>query len=77
MHGELFEAAERDEALEVEIDLPRQILRLPSGREAQFPIDEFSKKCLLAGVDQLGYLQQQSAVVAEYEAGHPRPVATL
>ena len=76
-HGELFEAAERDEALEVEIDLSRQIVRLPLGREAQFPIDEFSKKCLLAGVDQLGYLQQQSAVVAEYEAGHPRPVATL
>ena len=75
--GELFEAAQRDEAIEVEIDLPRQIARLPSGREVQFPIDEFSKKCLLAGVDQLGYLQQQSAVVAEYEAGHPRPVVTL
>ena len=76
-HGELFEAAERDEAIEVEIDLPRQMARLPSGREVRFPIDEFSKKCLLAGVDQLGYLQQQSAVVAEYEAGHARPIATL
>ena len=76
-HGELFKATEQDDALEVEIDLRKQILRLPSGREAQFPIDEFSRKCLLAGVDQLGYLQRQSTVVAEYEAGHPRPVATL
>ena len=76
-HGELFEAAERDEAVEVEIDLPRQILRLPSGRDAIFPIDEFSRKCLLAGVDQLGYLQRQSAFVAQYEASHPRPVTTL
>ena len=76
-HGELFKATEQDDALEVEIDLRKKILRLPSGREAQFPIDEFSRKCLLEGVDQLGYLQRQSAVVAEYEAGHPRPVATL
>ena len=76
-HRELIEAVEQDQALEVQIDLAKQIARFPSGREAHFPIDEFSKKCLLAGVDQLGYLQRQSAVVAAYEAGHARPIATL
>jgi 3-isopropylmalate/(R)-2-methylmalate dehydratase small subunit len=74
---ELFEAAERDAAVEVTVDLPRQRLRLPSGREVEFPIDAFSKKCLLAGVDQLGYLQQQEATVVAYERNQPQTISTL
>jgi 3-isopropylmalate/(R)-2-methylmalate dehydratase small subunit len=73
---ELFEAA-KDERAEVTVDLPRQTLRLPSGREVQFPIDSFSKKCLLAGVDQLGYLQQQEAVITAYEQSHAGRVNTI
>ncbi len=75
-HAELFAAAESDATAEVQVDLERQALRLPSGREVEFPIDEFSKKCLVAGVDQLGYLQQQATAVAQYEASHHRPVCT-
>ena len=75
-HTELFATVENDASVQVQVDLERQALRLPSGREVEFPIDEFSKKCLLAGVDQLGYLQQQAAAVAQYEASHPRPVCT-
>ena len=75
-HAELFAAAESDATAEVQVDLERQALRLPSGREVEFPIDEFSKKCLVAGVDQLGYLQQHATAVAQYEASHPRPVCT-
>jgi 3-isopropylmalate/(R)-2-methylmalate dehydratase small subunit len=59
------------------VDLPRQRLRLPSGREVEFPIDAFSKKCLLAGVDQLGYLQQQEATVVAYERNQPQTISTL
>jgi 3-isopropylmalate/(R)-2-methylmalate dehydratase small subunit len=76
-HQELLSAAEQDRGLEVEIDLPRQILSLPTGREAEFPMDAFSKKCLLAGVDQLGYLEQQAAAIASYEESHPARVNTL
>jgi 3-isopropylmalate/(R)-2-methylmalate dehydratase small subunit len=75
--AELFAAAERDAALEVTVDLPRQVLRLPTGREVEFPIDAFSKKCLLAGVDQLGYLQQQEATVVAYERNQPQTISTL
>ena len=75
-HAELVAAVESDAGVQVQVDLARQALRLPRGREVEFPIDEFSKKCLLAGVDQLGYLQQQAAAVAQYEASHPRPVCT-
>ena len=34
----------------------------------QFPIDPFSKQCLLEGVDELGYIQKQEPAIAEYEA---------
>jgi 3-isopropylmalate/(R)-2-methylmalate dehydratase small subunit len=74
---ELLAAAEANQAVEVTVDLPRQLLRLPGGREVEFPIDAFSKKCLLAGVDQLGYLQQQEAAVVAYEQNHPQTIATL
>lgn len=56
---------------EVTIDLPSQILRLPDGQTFEFPIDSFSKYCLLHGVDQLEYLRQQMPRIEEYEAGRP------
>jgi len=40
---------------------------LPGGRAVTFPIDGFAKHCLVNGVDQLGYLQQQEDAVAAYE----------
>src|SRR5215831_9928591 len=38
----------------VKIDLAGQTLTLPGGRAVSFPIDAFSKTCLLEGVDELG-----------------------
>jgi len=35
-----------------------------------FPIDPFSRTCLLDGVDELGYLQKFSAQADAYEAAH-------
>jgi 3-isopropylmalate/(R)-2-methylmalate dehydratase small subunit len=75
--AELFEVTSRDESAEVTVDLPRQVLRLPGGREVGFPIDSFSKTCLLAGVDQLGYLQRQQPIVVAYEQSHAQTVSTL
>lgn len=65
---ELFEAANADENLKLTVDLESQTLQMPSGRAVEFPIDEFSKKCLLAGVDQLGYIQTQMPAIEAYEA---------
>ena len=70
-HAELFELAEKDPAAEVTMDLATQTLRLPTGRAVEFPIDGFSKHCLLSGVDQLGYLLQKEPQIAAYEADHP------
>ena len=53
--------------VEVEIDLTTNALRLPGGREVQFPIDAFARYCLLNGVDELGYLLNQSAAIEHFE----------
>jgi len=74
-HEELFQLAE-DPKAEIEIDLERQAVRLPGGRTASFPIDAFSKKCLLAGLDQLGYLQSQKEAIEEFEQRHVSFAAT-
>jgi 3-isopropylmalate/(R)-2-methylmalate dehydratase small subunit len=64
-HAELF-AAPAD--AKVEIDLANQTLTTPSGRKVEFPIDPFSKHCLLNGVDELGYILQHEADIAAFEA---------
>jgi 3-isopropylmalate/(R)-2-methylmalate dehydratase small subunit len=75
-HWQLLSLAEEDRALTLTIDLAAQALRLPDGRDVRFPIDAFSKTCLLQGVDQLGYLLKQDPAIAAFEAAHPAPVLT-
>ncbi len=66
-HEQLLEMSAESPHLQLTIDLANQTVTLPSGREAPFPIDGFSKTCLLEGLDQLGYLLKQAERVAEYE----------
>jgi len=67
---------ERDPELEVRMDLAAQKLILPDGRAVEFPIDAFSKHCLLHGVDELGYILRQESATAAYEAGREFLVPT-
>jgi 3-isopropylmalate/(R)-2-methylmalate dehydratase small subunit len=53
---------------EVFVDLEHQSLTFPSGKRLVFPIDPFSKFCLLNGVDELEYLRRFTAEVEAYEA---------
>ena len=57
--------------VEVEIDLAASTLRLPDGRQVSFPIEAFSRYCLLNGIDELGYLLSRSADIERYEGSHP------
>jgi 3-isopropylmalate/(R)-2-methylmalate dehydratase small subunit len=67
VHNELFRIAEETPSAEVAIDLERQELQLPSGRSIGFPIDPFSKKRLLEGLDDLGYILSYAGNIAAYE----------
>ena len=54
-------------AAEVAIDLARQSVRWNESREATFPIDAFARRCLLEGMDELGYLLSFADRIARYE----------
>jgi len=57
--------------LEVTIDLAAQKVFVSGQEPVDFPIDPFSKICLLGGVDQLEYLLKREAQIAAYERQHP------
>jgi len=52
---------------EVTVDLAAQTVALPTGQAVPFPIDGFSKTCLLKGTDELGYLLSFEKQIAQYE----------
>ncbi len=56
---------------ELTVDL--ETLRVEDGRgfAATFAMDEFSRHCLLNGLDDIGLTLQQEAEIAAYEAKHP------
>ena len=69
-HRLLFEVLEEIPHAEVMVDLAAQTVTLPTGQTVPFPIDGFSKTCLLKGTDELGYLLSFEKQIAEYEASH-------
>ena len=75
-HQQLLSLVEEDPNTAVNINLETQTVTLPDGRSVEFPIDHFSKTCMLEGLDQLGYLLKQDEAVAAYEATHPARVDT-
>ena len=73
---QLFSLADEDPRTAVSVDVEAQTLTLPDGRKVGFPLDGFSKHCLLNGVDQLGYLFALDDEVAAYEARNRQRVVT-
>jgi 3-isopropylmalate/(R)-2-methylmalate dehydratase small subunit len=69
-HLLLSALAHNQSTVELTIDLHSQTIRLPRGTTIQFPIDGFSKTCLLEGTDELGYLLRFDKQISVYEAGH-------
>jgi len=67
-HQQLKNEIQKSPDAEVTINLENQHIIFPSGKKAVFPIDPFSKFCLLNGVDELEYLQRFSKEIEHYEA---------
>ena len=53
--------------VEVTVDVEAKEIRLPDGKAAGFPIDDFARHCILEGIDQTGYLMQQQDKIVEFE----------
>jgi len=67
VHEVLMQAAQLDRTTKVTIDLETQSVTGLESLEATFPIDEFSKHCLLQGIDQLGYLLSFDEQITAHE----------
>ena len=53
--------------VELALDVESRSLSLPDGRVAEFPLESFSRYCLLNGVDQLGFLLNRAEDISRFE----------
>jgi 3-isopropylmalate/(R)-2-methylmalate dehydratase small subunit len=65
VHEHLFALPEN---AEIAVDLASQTIQLPDVRRVEFPIDSFSKTCLLEGIDELGWILKQEPDIAAWES---------
>jgi 3-isopropylmalate/(R)-2-methylmalate dehydratase small subunit len=52
---------------EVTVDLASEILMLPDAVAVNFALEPFARHCLLAGIDELGFLLGEERAIAAYE----------
>jgi 3-isopropylmalate/(R)-2-methylmalate dehydratase small subunit len=57
------------------IDLEGCTVRDDRGLNTNFQIDEFTRHCLLEGLDDIGLTLQHQGEISAYESRHPVPAA--
>ena len=62
---------------ELTVDLERQVVVDPDGRELSFDIDPFSRECLLEGLDEIALTLRRAGEIDRYEAATAGRVDTL
>jgi 3-isopropylmalate/(R)-2-methylmalate dehydratase small subunit len=76
-HTRLFELLASDPDAELTVDLAEQGVLLPDGSTIDFEIDQFAKRMILTGTDELGYLLSKGADMSAWEATHPARIDAL
>jgi len=74
IHDKLFALPEN---AKIRIDLASQTITLPDGERVEFPVDPFSKTCLLEGIDELGWILKRESSIAAFEAARVGSIDTL
>ena len=67
---ELFKAVEGSVGYKLKVDLARQVIVTPDGREIGFEVDAFRKHCLLNGLDDIGLTLQHVDDIKAFETRH-------
>jgi len=75
-HQSLFDLTIEAPRAEITIDLDDLSVSLPGGTFVRFPIEPFARKCLLEGVDQMGYIQSFEDQIEAYEASRGIAIIT-
>jgi len=71
----LMQRAQEVHDYQVTIDLEQCEVRDDHGFRAKFSMNEFTRHCLLNGLDDIGLTLQHDREIATYEAQHPVPAA--
>jgi 3-isopropylmalate/(R)-2-methylmalate dehydratase small subunit len=75
--GEIARRAAEIDDYEITVDLEQCKVHDDHGLTAAFQIDEFTRHCLLEGLDDIGLTLQHEAEIATYEARHAVPVSPI
>jgi 3-isopropylmalate/(R)-2-methylmalate dehydratase small subunit len=75
-HARLFEMLQRDPGGAFTVDLSELGVLLPDGTTLDFEVDPFARQMLLAGTDEIGWVQQRTPAIDAWEARHAAPVDT-
>ena len=75
-HARLVELAAADPDAQLSVDLEAQLVHLPGDEDVPFDVDPFSKRMLLAGTDEIGWVMAKDADIERWEAAHPPRVDT-
>jgi len=75
-HHALVDRLRDDPQLDVVVDVEALVVIAGDDRWP-FPLPPFSRRCLLEGVDQLGYLLAVASAISRFESQHPPRVNTL
>ena len=67
---ELMQRAQQLPEYRVTIDLEQRCIFDQHGFSASFPVDDFRRQCLLAGLDDIGLTLRHESEIAAYEARH-------
>jgi len=63
----LFQEMYAAEGYQLTVDLPAQVVRTPAGEQFAFEVGEFSKYCLVNGLDDIGITLQDEAAIRGFE----------
>ena len=69
--AEIMRGAKENDNYRLAIDLEKLRVDDGQGFSAAFAMDEFSRHCLLNGLDDIGLTLQHEGAIAEYERNHP------
>lgn len=73
----LFECNQASGPFSMDIDLDRQTATTDSGQVYRFEMDDFKKKCLLEGLDDIALTMQHEGDISAYEQRRMREVPWL
>ena len=70
IHIRLIQSVTEKPEAEWVVDLEKQTVLAPDMEPVTFPLEPFSKNCLLSGVDEMGYILKKEGEINRYEMTH-------